>query len=217
VPLSHRLFLEHFNMFESFLSARKTIAHQDRDFVEWHSGTRFYGFWAVVIDWPEWIAFFNSAHAHVKRFIHQGYQRGPHITITACGLLDERHFSNVLLNRQLAAFKRSRIASFPLHIGPLDSFSSAPYISIQDPTDALHRIRNRLIATQNDDSLEHYQPHLTIGLYRDSFDATAVVDSLKAFQNPRPEPVTVSKLSFCAYETHTIQGPFRVLETVVLR
>ncbi len=43
-------------MYEAFLTTPKTIPQCDRDFVEWHGGVSYYGFWAVVVDDPNWVA-----------------------------------------------------------------------------------------------------------------------------------------------------------------
>lgn len=204
-------------MYEAFLSTPKTIPHRDRDFAEWHNGVSQYGFWAVVVDDSNCLELFDAARSHVKPFIHPGYQREPHITITACGLLDETYFSTQRLERQLVALTEAMIAPFSLNAKSLDSFASAPYITVEDPTETLHQIRGILTGISKEDNPAEYQPHITLGLYRDAFDTFQVADCLKRFECAPIRPMSVTELAFCVYETKEIQGPFRVRERVKLK
>lgn len=203
-------------MYEAFLSNPKTIPRCDRDFVEWHGGIRYYGFWAVIVDDPNWLELFDAARARIAQFIHPGYQRKPHITIAACGLLDKKHFSLHLAQRQLVSLSEAAISPFPIDAGPLDSFSSAPYITVKDSTGSLNRIREILSIISSEDSPSRYKPHITLGLYRDAFDTLQVADCFQAFKHAPISSMVVSELVFCAYETREIQGQFIVRERVKL-
>jgi len=203
-------------MFEEFLSNPKTIPRCDRDFVEWHGGVRYYGFWAVIVDDPNWLELVGAARAQVTQFIYPGYQRKPHITIAASGLLHEKHFSLHLAQRQLVSLTEAELTPFPLYAGSLDSFSSAPYITVKDPTGSLDRIRDFLSTISREDFPSRYKPHITLGLYRDAFDTSQVADCLQAFKHAPISSMVVSELVFCAYETREIQGQFIVRERVKL-
>jgi 2'-5' RNA ligase len=204
-------------MYEAFLQTPQTIAHVERDFVEWHGGIAHYGFWAVVVADPDWLAVFAAARAHVARFVHPGYRRAPHVTVAACGLLAESHVSAAQTARQTAVLATAKLAPFPLYAGPLDSFTSAPMITIQDPTGELERVRECITAVSPEDTPAPYQPHITLGLYRDAFDTAQVVDCLSAFAPAPVQPLLVTELAFCAFETKDIQGPIQILERVNLR
>ena len=203
-------------MYESFLKTQKTIPHRIRDFTEWHNGVSQYGFWAIVIDDSRWVEMFDAACSHLKQFIHPGYQREPHITIMACGLVDQKYFSTRQLERQVVSLAEAMIAPFYLTAESLDSFASAPYITVEDPTGTLNRIRTYLAAISEEDNPAEYQPHITLGLYRDAFDTFQVADRLKEFAYAPISPLRVSELAFCVYETKDIQGPFRIRDRVTL-
>jgi len=201
-------------MFESFLAMPKTIPHCDRNFVAWHGGVPYYGFWSVLVEDLTWLKLFDAARIHVKELIHPGYQRAPHITIAACGLLEQKHFSAEHLKRQILALSEAMIVPFFLNAGALNSFASAPYITVEDPTGSLNQIRERLSVISKEDDPGQYQPHVTLGLYRDAFDTLHVADRLREFQRVPISPMLVTELAFCAFATKEIQGQVSVLERV---
>ncbi|OPX96927.1 MAG: hypothetical protein A4E60_03393 [Syntrophorhabdus sp. PtaB.Bin047] len=203
-------------MYRAFLSIPKTVPCRDGDFVEWHNGISHYGFWAVVVKDPAWIALCDGAREHVKAFVHPGYQRAPHITVIACGLFDGNHFSAEQLNRQKAALSEMRISPFHLVAGPLNSFTTGPYLAVEDPAGTISRIRDRLAMISAEDTPVRYEPHITLGLYRDAFDTAEVADCLAGFTWEPVGPMLAADLSFCLYETKKVQGRFDIIEGVKL-
>lgn len=193
-----------------------TIAHELRDFPEWHRGTARYGFWAVRVECPQWLALFDAARRHVAGHVHPGYRRQPHVTIAAAGLLDDTHLPHPLRQRQLDAVRAAGEPGFELHAGPLDGFTSSPHIAVEDRSGALARLRAHLHAVCRDDPAPAYRPHLTVGLYRVAFALVDVHQHLATFEAPRPAPLRVREISFCAYATRELQGPFEVLATIPL-
>ena len=201
---------------QSFLSISHTMALCNRDFVEWHGGVEEYGFWAIGVEDPVWIHTFESARVHLSQFLYPGYQRAPHITVAPSGLFDSEHFSEVHLKSQISTLVKAKIESFPVKTGSLNSFASAPYISIVDPTDSLDTIRELLQKTRKEDNLGQYLPHVTLGHYREAFETAMVLGYLQNFWIFPIEPLVVKELLFCAYKTKESQGPFEVLERVKL-
>jgi 2'-5' RNA ligase len=203
-------------MYRIFLSTPKTVPCLDRNFVEWHNGILHYGFWAVVIDDLNWIELWKAAHAHIKRFVHPGYQRTPHITIIACGLLDQNHFSTEHLKRQWRVLRETMIPPFYLRVSSLNSFTTAPCLIVEDSTGTLRQIRDRLAVISEEDAPVQYQPHITLGFYRDAFSTVEVADCLARFKSSSIKPILVTELAFCVYETKEIQGRFRIMKRIRL-
>ncbi|MDR0477207.1 MAG: hypothetical protein LBH14_04640, partial [Desulfobulbaceae bacterium] len=83
------------------LSEKSIVAHELRDFSEWHQGIRHYGFWCLLIDDPPWQRVIASAQAQMAPFLHPGYERQPHVTLFSCGLLTDDFFSGEMLTRQV--------------------------------------------------------------------------------------------------------------------
>jgi 2'-5' RNA ligase len=202
-------------MNESFISVSKTIPYSDRDFVEWHSGISHYGFWAVLVNDYDWLALLETARSHVKKFLHPGYERAPHITVAACGLLSDEQFSAKLLECQTAALNEAKVPPFFLRAGMLDSFESAPYLTVEDPEGSLGKLRSLLAAvSQEDNPADFYKPHITLGLYREAFEMVQVTHHLQEFRPLAISHLRVTEVAFCAYETSNLQGPFVVVERV---
>ena len=193
-----------------------TFANQDRDFPEWHGGIARYGFWAVTVECPHWQALFADAGRHVSEYVLPGYDRQPHITIAAAGLLDEAHLSGALRQRQAEAVRGARQAAFDLQVGPLDSFTGSPHVAVHDPTGGLSRLRSRLHAVARHNPPATYRPHMTVGLYRDAFCLASMHRHLATFRMPALPPLRVREISFCAYATHELQGRFEILDTIPL-
>jgi 2'-5' RNA ligase len=199
-----------------FISASKTVPCLDHDFLEWHNGISHYGFWAVVINDPDWIELWKAAHAHIENFIHSGYQRAPHVTIIACGLLDQNYFSIEELNQQHILLSEAAIPAFYLNVVSLNSFTTAPCLMIEDSKGTLSQIRRCLSMISKEDTPVQYEPHITLGLYRDAFNTVEVAECLASFKFTSMKPMLVTELAFCVYETEKIQGRFRIMKRVRL-
>jgi 2'-5' RNA ligase len=199
-----------------FLQSPRTVPCLDRDFSEWHNGISNYGFWAVIIDDPNWIALWKKAQVHIKRYVHPGYQRRPHITIIACGLLDQNHFSTEKFNQEWRTLCEMMIPPFYLKASSLNSFTTAPCLMIEDSTGTLKLIRDYLTMISEEDMPVQYQPHITLGFYRDAFDTVEVASHLAKFKYTSIKPMLVTNLAFCIYETKEIQSQFRIIKRVRL-
>jgi 2'-5' RNA ligase len=213
--IKNRLDKRH-NGYSIFLSFPKTVPCFDRDFFEWHNGISHYGFWAVIVNDLDWIELCDAAHAHIRQFVHPGYKRTPHITITACGLLDQNHFSTEQMERQWMALRKMTIPPFCLKVGSLNSFTAAPCLMIEDSTEVLKHIRDCLAVISEEDAPVQYQPHITLGLYRDAFSTVEVADCLARFKCASIKPMLVTELAFCVYETKDIQGQSRIMKRIKL-
>jgi 2'-5' RNA ligase len=205
-----------YNEYRILLSSPRTVPCLNRDFFEWHNGISDYGFWAVVINDLKWIELWNAAHAYMKKFIHPGYQRAAHITITACGLLDQAHFSAEHLDRQWRVLSEATIPQFYLKVASLNSFTTAPCLMIEDSTGTLKQLRASLSVISKEDAPVQYQPHITLGFYRDAFSTIAVADCLTRFKYKPIKPMLVTELTFCVYETIEIQGQFKIMKRIRL-
>lgn len=205
-------------MHNTFLSNSRTIPCVNRDFAEWHQGISQYGFWTIVIHDADWLELWKKAHLHVKPFIHPDYQRVPHVTIAACGLIHPDYFSEEQLRRQSRLLEEAKIAPFYLSISSsLDSFTTAPVLMIEDASGTLGQIREHLRSVaKDDDAAPEYRPHITLGLYRDAFDTREVFRCLGDFVHPATNLLLVTELSFCVYETQHIQGCLETMEHIHL-
>ena len=78
-----------------------TLAHELRDFPEWHRGTARYGFWAVRVECPQWLALFDAARRHVAGYALGAATAliGPEAAMACTAAVEEeidRHYSDQL-------------------------------------------------------------------------------------------------------------------------
>jgi hypothetical protein len=79
------------------------------NFEEWHLGIPYYGFWAIVIEQPEYLSLISKAQNHLQHFFLPNYSRQAHITLNVCGLMSEDHFSNAALDDQISIIEEMKL------------------------------------------------------------------------------------------------------------
>ncbi len=203
--------------YKAFLATNHTNPYDNRDYLEWHGGIEQYGYWAVLVDHPSWILAFNQARRELLPFVYPEYQRAPHITIACCGLIHPSYFADGLIRQQIDTLRQASIPQFILEVNGLDSFASVPYLRVVDLSDSLNHIRHLLRRTAKEDNPGRFIPHVTLGQYCDTFETQKIVNVLERISLPEIDPLSVVEVAFCTYDTHSIQGPFAVVERVRLK
>lgn len=187
------------------------------DFKEWHKGIPYYGFWALEIDNEKVLTEIFNAQSQLTSILHAGYQRQPHITLLACGLMDEKYFSAATLKKQIKELKALNIHCFDLSFLTINSFSTCPYLALQKPNPTLDQIREVLLRHQAEDSPCEYIPHIALGFYNDVYKKSNIESELIKFEKTLAiTSQTVSSIIFARYNTSDLQGPYEVLERILL-
>jgi 2'-5' RNA ligase len=202
---------------KNFINTATTIAWDDIDFSDWHGGVKYYGFWALIIDDSEWLNAVNEAASYVSPYVLKGYQRQPHVSVITGGLMSDQHYSAANLNKHKQALIKANISPFSISLAGLDSFTSAPYLTVEDDSGSLECLRAALLASASDDSLDNYQAHITLGLYHSEFSTIALSKTINAFEAPKVMPLIVPAVKFCSYQTNDIQGRITVLDSIKLK
>lgn len=200
-----------------------TLKNERRDFVEWHRGRAPYVLWAIDVDLPEVRDRVARAAEAMADWLLDGYERQPHVTLALCGFPAEAlarrdEFSENCLLRQVEALRRALagLQAFDLQIGDLATFDSAPYLAVADAQGAIAAVRQALTSVEraagsadgvaDGDPAHAYVPHVTVGLYRDSWPLSAVHERIGNFANAAPLPVRIDRLSLLAYDPREIGG-----------
>ena len=100
-------------------------------------------------------------------------------------------------------------APFALTLGALASFSSAPFLSVADPTGGIHHLR-RTLAGDQDEPGGPYTPHVTVGLYAGTWPTARIQPRLDAFAAPAL-PCRVERISLMHYAAPEIGGALTTL------
>jgi 2'-5' RNA ligase len=201
---------------KNFINTTTTIAWDDIDFSDWHGGVKHYGFWALIIDDSEWLNAVNEAASYLSPYVLAGYRRQPHVSLIAGGLMSEQHYSAANINKHKQALIKANISPFSISLAGLDSFTSAPYLTVVDDSGSLECLRAQLLTSESDDNLDSYQAHITLGLYNSEFSTIALGEIISDFDAPIVKSLNVSEVKFCSYQTNDIQGRISVLDSIEL-
>lgn len=201
-------------MNDLFLAEEVTQPTELRDFSEWHQGIKHYGFWAIEINNKDCLQQIHACQQQLADKLHPHYLRQPHITLSAAGLLDEQYFTQASLQQQIKKLKESALSNFSLTLSNADSFSTSPYLSISDPSHSLEKLRQLLHTIRKEQDASEYVPHVTLGFYNKAYKTIDLLTRLADINALNTEFI-VSDLVFAHYDTHEIQGPYKVLHRIV--
>ncbi|MNZ94896.1 hypothetical protein D3C78_1140160 [compost metagenome] len=200
----------------------QTLACELRDYPEWHRGRARYGVWTLPVGCPRILARFERARAQLGDWLHDDYRRQAHITLFVCGFPAEHaqfddDFPAARLAAQQQAVRKLDIGAFELQIGGLDSFASAPFLTVSDPEGRLDALRSALAAHSPEIRQSDYHAHLTVGLYARSVPRPCVQRQLAAFAEGDPLPLKVRELHYSSYAAAELFGPLHTEQRLTLR
>jgi len=176
----------------------QTLACELRDYPEWHRGRARYGVWTLPVECPRILSRFERARAQLSEWLHDDYRRQAHITLFVCGFPAEQprfddDFPLERLAAQQQALRELGAAPFELQIGGLDSFASAPFLTVSDPDQRLAALRAALGKHSTEIRQSPYHAHLTVGLYVRAVPCAQMRQRLAAFADRDPLPLTVKE------------------------
>ncbi len=183
------------------------------DWPQWHQGIRHYAVWCLPVDDPDWLAFIDQAQTALSPWLHPGYARQPHITLFAAGLVDKNHYSADMQAAQIKSLELYSLSPVLFTPAALSTFSTAPWLGIEDVNNQLESLRSLISKGLDEDSPAfEYQPHITLGFYRDSYplaDLTQRFEHLSQMAAKLPT-LQINQLHLCYYDTREIQGTLTV-------
>lgn len=195
-----------------FAAAGHTLRNLRRDFVEWHDGRERYALWAIEVDLAAVAERVAAADRHLAGLLLDDYRRQPHVTLALCGFpqaLPRRRddFGPAALAAQLAGLRAAPGGAFDIAIGGLSSFSSAPFLEVDDRDGGIARLRHSLAGGDINRRDGSYTPHVTVGLYGGAWPAAGVLARLDAFAAAAPLIQRVDRISLMSYDARDIGGP----------
>jgi 2'-5' RNA ligase len=199
---------------------KKTIASPRGDFSDWHRGRKEFALWMIRLEHNAVFRKVEAARKHLSGLLLTPYKRQPHITLFVCGFLtDERRFADDYARHQFDAHCRliadSGIPPFPIEIGGLNSFASAPFLQVNDLDGGIERLRALLSKTVIEIERGGFTPHVTVGLYAGAFESEAVLERIRTFADD-PIWLSVDRITFAAYDSSDISGPLEYKNLILL-
>lgn len=188
----------------------RTIACEDRDFVEWHGGCEHALVWAVEADAAPVRAAVASARERWSDVLLPRHQRQPHITVAYAGPVPtpgatpvDAPYTPDRLVSDLERLRAVGIGPFTVRVGGWDTFPMVPYL----PAAAPELVRLNAALTQGSPHDGGYVPHVTIGHYAVSRPTDELRARAAGWRAPRIDPLEVAEISLLAYATRDIAGP----------
>lgn len=187
-----------------------TIPLTEQDHPDWHRGREAYSLWLVELDDAPVRMRFEAARRHLSGLLHHPYARQPHITLFVCGFLGEAQrfdddFSLDRLRQQERSLRDAKLRAFPVDIGGLNSFTSAPFLEVVDREGGLERIRSLLSRSGAEIGRQKFVPHVTVGLYAGAFPGDDVAWRISQFPGDALT-CTVKRITFATYHAREIAG-----------
>jgi len=203
-------------------SPAHSLACELRDYPEWHRGRSRYAVWVLPVQCPILLAHIDRVQQQLSDVLHPPGRRQAHITLFVCGFIsgNARHdddFSKQHLQQQLKTMSRQSRQPLDLLIGQPDSFASAVFLPVYDPSGQLHNWRTRLGEQSTEVRQSPYHAHITLGLYRRSLPAEQLRERLLALHETQPRPLRIHQLQYATYNARQLSGPLRVRHSLRLR
>jgi 2'-5' RNA ligase len=198
----------------------ETVVAELRDYPEWHRQRQRYGVWIIPVSDPVLLDYIEAAQRRLANLLHPSQQRQPHLTLFVCGFEQQSRvadddFSPAQLHDQIESLQGLRGAACALSLGAPDSFASAAFIPVMDPSGQLTQWRFALEAAVNEVRQATYVPHVTLGLYKRKATAEEVRQRLREIDAPSTS-LRIDQLHYATYDARLQFGPLETQHIVRL-
>lgn len=198
---------------QSFIQQQHTHAAEKREYPEWHKSRPRYYLWAIVSDTALVNKRLQKYQGLFKDLLLHPYERQAHITLAISGFLGEHVIYNdditqAAIAKQQEALHALKLTPFVVSIGGINSFSSAPFLEVMDPSGSLEVIRHALIDDRQDFRNTHYIPHVTLGIYNANHAVASIAAMIKNLQE-EPIELAVDHIGFYSYDAKDIGSRLR--------
>ena len=198
------------------------IATRAGDYPEWHRGRDNYSLWYIEIKHPELLAYLDQLRVDFSEFLYTPNTRQFHITLFVCGFLTAQStildddFSIAQLQQQLHDLSQHSAQKIQLKTGEIHSFTSALFVEIIDTNALLLKLRHILAQHAMEIAPLTYCPHITLGLYRNSFNSDLIFKRIEKIQQKSFE-LSIDHLTFGTYQAKVLQGQLHPFQQFQLR
>ena len=200
---------------------RFTVPAALQDHPEWRRNRTDYALWLIRADGDAIGKRVAAARKHLAGYLLEPYRRQPHVTICVCGFpakdarLDD-DFADERFDAQVQAVTAAAMEPFPLVVGGLHSFASAPFLEVRDGSGRLEQLRRTLLLGGSEIGRSTFVPHVTVGLYAGAYPAGEVLERMRSFP-PGACDLLVDRITYAAYEARDPAGPLTMLHELPLR
>lgn len=183
----------------------------DRNFIEWHKGIRYYGVWCLPISNTQWLQKIQDIQQKFSHVLLPNYLRMPHITIATVGLMCATQY--VLVRKQLNLLASLLWQPIVIQWQGVSSYAHSPIIKVTSPHQQLCYLRKTLHQVTQGDDTDEYDPHITLGYYNSVVNLASLINQLAIKID---DEMLVNELCFCTYATDSIKSELIVQEKFIL-
>lgn len=198
----------------------ETVVAELRDYPQWHRQRERYGVWIAPVNDPPLLDYIESTRRRLADLLYPSRQRQPHLTLFVCGFeqpirVADDDFSPTQLHDQIESLQRLRGTPCSLALGAPDSFASAAFIPVMDPSGRLAQWRCALEVPAKEIRQAIYVPHITLGLYKRKAAADEVRQRLREIDAPSTS-LHIDQLHYATYDARLHFGPLETQHVVSL-
>ena len=191
-----------------FIQQQHTHAAEKREYPEWHKNRLRYYLWAIDSNTVLVNKRLQKYHCIFKDLLLYPYERQSHITLAISGFLSKHITHNdditqAAIAKQQTTLHTLRLAPFIVSIGGINSFSSAPFLEVMDPSKSLEIIRHTLTDDKQDFRNTYYTPHITLGIYNANH-AIASIAAMIIDLKEEPIELPVNHIGLFSYDARDI-------------
>ncbi len=198
-----------------FCAGPRVFATTAADPAAWRRGRARYFAWVLpVIDEPV-LGRWRSLRQALDGYLLQPCARQAHVTVFAAGFPARRPVYNddiamATLARQARALARWRPGEIGLYAGAANSFLSAAFVEIGDPSARLAALRRLLGREAAEIRPAPYLPHLTAGVYPGPFATRTLVPLLSPMRGCARAGFRAAQVALVSYDAREPAGSLRV-------
>ncbi len=203
----------------AFAAAGQTCGPSPGERDAWLRGRSRYLVWVVRADGVAVRARVRAAAEALGTAIRPVALSDLHVTVWVAGFSCDRvRFDDdvdpAVIDAQLRAL--SGATAFRLDVGGVNSFTSTPFLEVDDPNGGLAALRRRLGAHHDELRFSPYRPHLSVGSYVDSRPVAPLITALSPLRRLPPLAVDIDAVELCAFDGRVPGAPLRTLHRVAL-
>ena len=190
-----------------------TFASLDADYSDWHKGRDQFSLWYLEVEDAACCEYLSRLQQQFSSFLYMPNHRKWHITLFVCGFWQAPfhlqhlpdHFSERQLQQQIELLQQLQIQSFELKLGGIRSYQSALFVDVLDEQNMLLQLRRCFWPVAKEIDAMIYNPHVTLGIYRDEFDANPILQQMQQIPEQR-FMVKFRHVTFGTYQARQLQG-----------
>ena len=203
-----------------FVTLRRCLAADRREYPDWHRGRPRYYVWAIDAGASPVNDRLRGHRERLEPRLIAPYARQAHITLGVCGFLGQvvQYNDDVTPERiddQARCVQALKLQPFTLHVGGANSFASAPFLEVADRGETLASLRQVLTGGDAEYRTSPYVAHVTIGIYSDDHATTEIARLLRD-RDEEPIAVAVNAIGLYSYAATSIGSPLRLEREVPL-